>query len=131
MRSVFFGALFVWLYIITDVYGGYLEGQIAPVVIDVEITRTERVDDASTRIWGVFTRARDCDFRNIQFFLGNRERSSSAAIAIEEGSKARGSGVHDFGPWVVQLTALQLESNSYSVATHSCHPFWETKSEFH
>lgn len=131
MRTLFFAAMLTGGYILAQTYGPSIEGAAFPVVDTVQISRTEPVEENSTRIWGSFNRLRDCDFVTVDFFLGNTTRSARAALEFEEGSKVRGDGYADFGPWVVQLTEKQLEGNSYAVATHRCHPFWETLTQFY
>jgi len=131
MRTLFFGASFGAAFILAQTFGGAIEGNLMPVVTDVEITRAEQISATETRIWGRFNRARDCPFVSIDFYLGNKQRSSKALLRFEEPSKVRDAGITEFGPWVVQLTLEQLEENSYSVASHQCHPFWETETDFH
>ena len=131
MRSVFFAAMFTGLYILASTYGGRIEGRLFPVVVDVTIDRTEAVDSISSRLWGRFRKVRECNFVEIEFFLGSPNKSAAVSVTLEEGSKLRGNGIEEWGPWVVQLTGAQLQGIFYAVVTHDCHPFWKTKTIFY
>lgn len=130
MKSMFFGALAVALTVFTQSFGGAVEGAVNPVVDDVEISKMSPVDAISTRIWGSFEKLRQCDFLDIEFFLGVPGGASKALVVFEEGAKVRGDGREEFGPWIVQLTPEQIESNSFALVHHRCHFGWITETRF-
>lgn len=131
MRALFWASMGVWSYMIGSAYLPLIEGRLFPVVVGVQITQTEAAGPISTRIWGEFEKVRDCTFLGIEFYLGDIDRSARAQLMLEEGSKVRGNGFEDWGPWVVQLTESQLAENSYAIVRHRCHPFWETVTRFY
>lgn len=131
MKGVFYGAMAVALTVFAQSFGGPLEGAIRPVVRDVDISRMEPVDAISTRIWGRFQKIRDCDFFGLDFYLGTPGHASRALLVFEEGAKVRDDGYEDFGPWVVQLTPDQINTNSFAIAKHQCHFAWITETRFY
>ena len=130
MRVVFVGAFLFMLGLFFHVSGGRLEGLIHPVVTKGEITRTEVVGETGTRIWGHSQRLRDCNFVGLSWRLGDLSHYSVADLIFEEGTHVRPGGYFDFGPWVVQLTPDQLDSGSYAIVYHRCHPLWVTETFF-
>lgn len=131
MKSLFFASAAVGVYIMLDLVGGQIEGRIMPVVSEVEISRTEPINESETRFWGSFKKLRNCRFEDMAFYLGAPGESARADFRFEEGGKVRSNGYEYFGPWVVQLTQRQLASGSYSIATHRCNPLWLTETRFH
>jgi hypothetical protein len=103
------------------VAGGPIAGRFSPVATDFEILRIEPAPNGSSRIWGQFNLVRpDCDFIGIDWVLSGNRRAVSVTVVFEEGAKERGEGIQPFGPWLVQLTPVQLQHGSRAVVYHSC-----------
>ena len=131
MRGLFFAVAGFAAFALMQTYAGRVEGHYFPVVENMEIERQESVEYGKTRIWGSFTKIRECPFENLDFRLGDLFNYSNVETIFEGGSKVRGSGVEQFGPWVVQLNKAQLESGSLSIVYHKCHPLWLTETAFY
>lgn len=130
MKSLFFVVMGAMVVSIFGVYGGKVEGRIAPVVVDAEITRMEAVGETATRFWGSFEKARDCQFDSIAFYLGAEGDGPRADFVFEEAAETRAPGAENFGPWLVQLTPDQLRNRSFAIVYHRCHPLWLTETRF-
>ncbi len=107
--------------------GGQVEGYLAPVANRTTFTSIEPVGETYTRLSGQSLKRRGCDFEGVKF---RTALGTGAAVIFEEGTKDRGAGHFDFGPWVVQLTPLQLETAEVTVS-HRCHPFWLTETRWY
>ena len=120
-------------FIFLDYVGGVIEGRIWPVVSEVGIERVEPADNGYTRIWGSFDLVRKgCSFKGLEWMLLGAVRNVSANLIFEEGTKERSKGVQEFGPWLVQLTELQVKNSSAAIVYHSCPwRWWETETEFY
>lgn len=121
---------FVTMFFLSRV-GGHVEGWLFPVTTLGVITQTQPIGETSTRIWGHAERLRQCSFEQLIWYLGDRTHHARADLVFEEGTKVRGDGFFDFGPWVVQLTSDQLKDRSFAVVYHRCHPFWLTVTRFY
>jgi len=144
-NSLLLAAFTLGMFIWTNLYAGFIEGRYWPVVTEVTIGKRDPVGDTRTRIWGSFLKIRDCDYIDIQFYLGSPQNAARVDRILEEGSKKRPAGYEDFGPWLVQLDSEQFEGRSFSVVYHRCyfarieigetvisipHP-WITETRFH
>jgi len=131
MRALFFFTIGAALWAIVTTFGGRIEGHYFPVTRQVSILKADRVNAVQTRFWGELKRERQCEFESIEWRLGEIGSSARADLVFEEGAKVRGSGLEEFGPWVVQLTREQLLDRSFAVVRHRCHPFWVTETIFY
>ena len=119
-------------YILTTLIAGRLEGRFFPVVINTLATEIEPVGTNRIRISGVFDKVRDCEFEGLEFYLVGPGGSRSAVdYQFEDVSVVRHSGRERFGPWLLHLTEQQFQTQTFAVAYHKCHPFWETVTQFY
>lgn len=114
------------------IFAGEIEGQIAPVVSEAVIERTEPTKNGYTRIWGSFFIDRpSCSFAGLKWRLSGAVRDVTANVIFEEGTKERPGGYTAFGPWLVQLTEDQINNASVSSSFHNCPwRWWETETQF-
>ena len=131
MKAAFFFFIGAALWAMVATFGGRVEGYFFPVTSQVSIIQTEVINPVQTRFWGELKRERQCAFESLEWRLGELGSSSRADLVFEEGAKVRGSGLEEFGPWVVQLTPDQLLNRSFAVVRHRCHPFWITVTIFY
>lgn len=132
LNALIAAAIALGSYIFVDAYAGDLEGRFFPVVTDVEFSSVTPAGNRSSRIEGSFYKPRGgCDFVGIDFFLGGVNRSIPVDLVFEDGSKERGQGYEEFGPWVVQLSEGQFNNRSFAIVRHRCHPFWITETLFY
>ncbi len=131
MMKQLIGAFFLSSVLFLSAVGGRIEGYFFPVAHLGVIEAHEAVGETWTRIWGRSHRLRHCSFDHLSWFLGREGEDSRADLVFEEGTKVRGGGRFDFGPWRVQLTPAQLFERSYAIVYHRCHPFWLTETRFY
>lgn len=107
--------------------GGQVEGYFFPVAGETSFDEVKPKGLTHVRITGHSVKLRDCAFSGIEF---RTEIGTVAAITFEEGTRDRGEGVFDFGPWIVQLTPEQLDMSNV-VVFHRCHPLWATETRWY
>lgn len=112
-------------------FAGNIEGRVAPVVSDFQITRMETAGEGFTRFWGTAVRVRDCKWRGMNWYLGDGNSDASATVRIEESTKIRRLGKFSFGPWVAAVTPDELRDKTFAVAIHECHPLWSTRTRIY
>lgn len=71
-------------------------------------------------IGGTFDKVRDCDYRDVKFYKGERgDRSPSVQRDLLEKNKIRKTGLHEFGDWRVHANSAEF-NEIYSDAVHQC-----------
>lgn len=101
-----------------------------PVVERIRLVGIQTSD--GMLLTGSFYKARECRFLSIEAVLYNvRGDSVRVPVIIREGTKLRSNGVHEFGPWIVDVSPLEFKFNTIMEVTHSCHPFFDTVTKFH
>ncbi|URF48407.1 hypothetical protein M8007_09055 [Dinoroseobacter shibae] len=110
--------------------GGYVEGRLFPVTRDTQLTRIEQSDPGWSMIWGHSVRQRQCSFVRLEWRIGTPSHYSVIDVVFLEGSKVRGDGIFEFGPWKLHASQDQIENRSFATVVHSCHPLWNTETHF-
>lgn len=129
-RRALQAVLLVVVYIAVSEIGGAVEGQVAPVVVDVRVDWTDHSETQSVAS-GFFHLARPgCDFDDLAWRL-DADRAPRVPIEFLEGTKEREGGIQEFGPWLVQLSPSQ-RTRSRAVVFHQC-PYrpWLTETVFY
>ena len=107
-----------------------VEGSLLPVSTPARLDTVLPEGLYRSRIWGHAEKKRECSFKRLEWFYAPRLGLPVVApVKFLAGTKSRGNGTFDFGPWVVDVSEDQIEE-SYAYAFHSCHPFWEVRSLF-
>lgn len=117
----------------TVVIGPRLEGRLFPVVDQVTITDVKQSGCGDcVSISGHFHKVRECTFLDllVVYQVPNGGRVG-VPVRFTQGAIVRGAGIHDFGPWEIDLSVRQFEENTIVEAFHQCHPFWVTVTRFH
>jgi hypothetical protein len=110
---------------------GRWEGMQWPVVSDVSLEIGESVYPSSVRITGTFEKVRECEFVKSEFRLGMPGNSILLDVTYEEPSKVRGTGLWEYGPWVVNANQQQMEYGVFTEVHHSCHIMFDTITRFY
>lgn len=131
MARPLIGAFLLALVLFIKSIGGRIEGYLFPVVTIGAIVEYESVGETWTRIWGEAVRLRQCSFDHLVWYLDHQGEEAPADVISEEGTKVRGLGAFDFGPWLIQLTPSQLFERSHAIIYHRCHRLWLTESPFY
>lgn len=133
LKDFVFGSAFAVMVVVFGVsVGPELEGSLLPVFDEITIKRLETASEDSVRVWGSGRKIRaHCEYKGIEWNVGDTITSADAPVIIEERSKARSSGNFDFGPWVIKVKLDDFERNSFSYTYHKCHPFYLTKTKFY
>ncbi|MEO1639151.1 MAG: hypothetical protein AAFU41_07890 [Pseudomonadota bacterium] len=131
MKATLIASVIAALILFANSVGGRVEGYFFPVVAPAELDQITAVGETRSRIWGRAARLRQCSFDRVVWFLGDARNHARADVDFEESTKVRPVGAFSFGPWLVQLTPVQLRNRSYAVAFHRCHPFWLTQTRFY
>lgn len=124
---------FFLIQLVTIVIGPRLEGRLFPVVDQVTITDVEESGCGDcVSISGHFEKLRECTFLDllVVYQVPNGGRVG-VPVRFTNGTIVRGEGIHDFGPWEIDLSVRQFEDNTVVEAFHQCHPFWVTVTRFH
>lgn len=131
MSKILIAALAGLMLMFVHAFGGVVEGRLFPVTSNPEISKIEDQGEGWTRVWGVAERLRGCSFHRLEWRLGNDDAFAVVDLVFEEGSKVRGDGTFSFGPWLLHLTPDQMQTRSYAIVFHRCHPFWLTQTRFY
>lgn len=136
MIKIASGILAVFFTIIT-IYtvGPSIETKYFPVVSKLTITKTEWRGPEVTRIWAQFNKLRNCEYKGIAWYRGNRNNSERVPIILQRvqgdtSSPNRPMGLQKAGPWDIYVPSYQLQDGSFGELYHQCHPFWLTRTEF-
>lgn len=108
-----------------------IEGKLWPVVAPATITKTEEQRDGHTVFYGKSTKLINCQFENVDWFLKTSDGQVRAPVIFMDKAVIRKPGDFTFGPWVSQLSTEDLLRNSYAIAYHRCHPFWNRATKFY
>ena len=116
-----------------------IEGRFYPVVQNVIVDQLELelelemdTEHDSIELTGSFEKIRDCVFLDLLVIYQTPDGGEvGVPVRFTEGTLYRGAGIHDYGPWEVDLSVHQFTSNTVVEAYHQCHPFWVTVTRFH
>jgi len=125
--TAFWFSVLVSMYIIFDQQIGAIEGKLNPVVTGITLTEVIQHDPTHTDIYGTFEILRpECNFVRIDWILEGGNRSVPVSITFNDGAKARNEGHQNFGPWAINIPAIQIQNTNAHVI-HKC-PFrpWYT-----
>lgn len=106
--------------------GGKIEGMVSPVVVGAHIVGAQYVNATTTRVRVYAQKRRECSFDSVSW---ESEAGVRADITFEEGLRERSMGLLELGPWLLQMSKVQLETSEAWVF-HRCHPFWLTRTRF-
>lgn len=119
----------VWMSTVALDTAAKIEGKFSPVITDVEITKI--VPEGSGVLFsGTAFKRRDCRFINLVWYLKKSTDIVDARLDLRENAKVRDIGPFKFGPWFVAITPIELVNESFALATHNCHGFWQTETVF-
>jgi len=128
--ALLFGVLFM--------FAPALETKWFPAAAPMTLHQVALSDDGeNTVFYGSSNRLRqDCNFVDIEWWLGSREGRHVPANLRTGPPKVRGNGAFSFGPWIVDIIPTEnFKENSYADAVHRCKTFgfpnfWLTRSRF-
>lgn len=111
--------------------GPRLEGYLFPVMSEATIERYLPDGDEWTLIHGSFEKYRNCKFIGLEWSL-KQGSGPSVIVPVEflSGTRARGAGEQEFGPWKLTVRPESIEGMTYAHAYHQCHWFWRTRTRF-
>jgi len=124
---------FAAIQLVTGAIGPRLEGRLFPVVENVEVQQIEESPCGDCiSITGTFEKVRECVFLDLLVVYRTPTGGEvGVPVRFTEGTMYRGEGVHEYGPWEVDLSARQFEESTVVEAFHQCHPFWVAVTRFH
>lgn len=113
--------------------GPIIEGRLLPVVKDTQIVTVSPEGLFKSRIWGSSHKIRErCQFKRLEWLYAPEQGTPvTAPVSFLAGTKSRGEGIFDFGPWVVDIADDKIKDESLVYAYHQCHPFWLTETQFY
>lgn len=106
--------------------GGKIEGMMYPVVTGAHLVGVHYVNATTTRIRVYALKQRRCHFHSVDWESPGGVR---ADVTFEEGLKERGMGLLELGPWLLQMSKVQVDESAAWVY-HRCHPLWLTRTRF-
>lgn len=116
---VFLGLLALATLFLGEV-AGRLEGRLAPVVVAQSIEYGTLPD---TKYWGsisgAFEKVRSCSLRGVEVHTVQGRLSSAVPIYLDEPTRVRDLGIHNYGPWRVGISEYQFESTVITLV-HQC-----------
>lgn len=111
--------------------GGKIEGRLFPVTTLATIDRFEVAGTNRVKIWGSFAILRPfCTFKGIEWTLDGVRRSTIVPIKLGP-PQVRDGGLNEFGPWEIELTREQVETQSSARVFHECGPLYLTVTDFY
>lgn len=125
--------LWAVLFIFFSTLPGRIEGIYFPVVVDFGLKiEPSQFEKNASDIYISFTKIRpSCEFRNISFFLHEKDKTGHE-LDILMGSSFKGEeivrfvGSHvDVGPWVIRKPISKLKDMTI-VVEHDCHGIYNT-----
>lgn len=128
MRAYTILLIVAWLFVIVfNNVPGTLEGYLFPVVTEFKIEEVSQ----DSRVRGTFLKMRECQFREVTWYLTDGETKIPVSLTFEDGPKIRHEGRESYGPWHVGIPSDRIRSESYVVVEHRCHPLWPTKTKLY
>ena len=128
---LFFAMMTAIFFVFIKDNGGKIEGQLFPVATLATIERFEVAGTNRVKIWGSFEILRpSCTFKGIEWTLEGVRRSTIVPIKLGP-PKVREAGFNEFGPWEIELTREQVETQSSARVFHQCGPFYLTVTDFY
>lgn len=129
----YFALFGMLLWPIISTFAPQIEGRLFPVVVSTELTKVIKLpeDETHSLVYGQSRKVRDCSFIKMDWYYGSPEgKSVLVPLEVMERSKIRDEGRFSFGPWHLALSKELVNSSSFALVTHRCHPFWETQTTF-
>lgn len=123
--------LFLSSSMIGRVIGDYVEYYYNPVMIPGSYISGRESSNGYSIISYNALKIRDCDWISTEWFFGNPDdKTNRLQVPMYHGEtpEIRETGEHLWEDTYVNLTIDEIINNSYGIATHSCNPFWYTKS---
>jgi hypothetical protein len=119
--------------------GPAVERQWRPVTGKLEITSKVEIEPGVVELRARYRKIRDCEYVSAGWYVGNpngdyREVRVQNIIETDQlriANTSRPVGTSDIGPWRVGMSLDELNSNSFAIITHRCHPFWLTTTQFY
>lgn len=118
--------------------GPSVEARLFPVVSKLTIVSLTADTDGNAVITAEFTKHRDCQYLGITWFHGKPDGYFSRATVIlrpgsgtDDSGTTRPPGTQRSGPWVIGIPVDEIETNSFAMLSHQCHPFWVTTTDFY
>lgn len=110
--------------------GSYVDYHLNPVMIPEELISIERIEGSSySSVSFSATKIRDCPWVRTEWFYGNPEGNYvKVNMSHKEKPEIRELGLHVWDNTHVYLDPNDIRKDSFSISTHRCHIFWETKS---
>jgi len=115
----------------TTTYAPAWEGNIWPVAITHQIAYQD-LGGGVMEIEGSSTKIRDCQLLStVVYVIGDSENRTVETIHPAGPVNLRPLGAtFNWGPWKVAIPDYKRNVAMRAVATHQCHPFWVTRTEF-
>lgn len=105
-----------------------LEGEVLPVVENVEIVSTIKGADGIT-VFLKFDKTRNCEFYNLNWYKNNVRLLINFAPEREISHHSRALGAQLIGPWY--FYDIEKLEGTHAEIIHSCHPLWRTITHFY
>lgn len=107
-----------------------LETKFNPVVEDFELKTQIETQAGHTILAGTYERKRDCTFKNITWYTRDDLTKERVPIPINRKVTPANKpiGTYSFGPWELWMTKQKMETDSFAVVLHDCHPLYLTRS---
>jgi hypothetical protein len=143
MKELYWWAIISLLFAVfmAFTYEGWarVEGEVRPVVADVELSEARHVPDEGWLVWFTFEKARGCQFEGLAFYGGQRdERFARLSVDLDPDEsdvssgidQSRPAGKQKAGPWLVRSPKEQGPETWFADVRHRCHPLWLTRTRF-
>lgn len=98
-----------------------VEPKVKPVITPLQITSVEKIGPNTTRIKGNATRLRNCDFIQLNWYLGRRGgQVAKVRVAFEDKPQIRDEGHTEWEGIIVGLLPDQIINNSHANVVYRC-----------
>lgn len=123
----FWAAIGLVSLLLLKIVGPVVESAFNPVYGSAQVTRLVSIEEErKTKIWGRFKVLRNCELISLEWYYS--PDGTSAVLVPSETPKLRGAeymGWVKFGPWTVALESDAIRFESFAIARHRCHGFWD------
>lgn len=121
IRSDVYWALFIafgWLLLLSP---GSIDGVMHPVVEPLKIEKTEPFDDAWTQFSGSSVKLRQCSFREVQWYLGTRDKPNVPVPVVMGEPQIRMVGSLKIEDWRAKIAPVErLKTETFADVYHQC-----------